>query len=297
MRLFLVGAAILISSLSFAGPTVRVTSSGNCGTVEDNLFKGKDGTSLSLFLPDFSATTSGSYRNAQRTCYVNAQLTIPAGKQMRTVSAAADGQVFTSSQGYGSVSIDYSFNGESVDGYRQFGANHDGPWQVATSRDDSQFTRCSDRPTVVNISGAVKLRASRHSNDNQDSEVRLENKVIKVNAGHANSSISWNWSWKKCGDASPVFHGNFQSSYQAYNKQTYSASVFITGDHGFYNSSAGFRGNLYGIKHLGNRVFDGQWNVHGKTGWFKFTLSEDGNSFKGIWGDHSGTQGSWNGHR
>lgn len=76
----------------------------------------------------------------------------------------------------------------------------------------------------------------------------------------------------------------------------------LNGGGGFYKIHSGGQGQLERINYRdGGRVAEGFWRFHnGACGWFSFTLSQDGRSFHGVWGngDHIGQQqaGNWQGY-
>jgi hypothetical protein len=104
------------------------------------------------------------------------------------------------------------------------------------------------------------------------------------------------------GGANPWRGKRFRSEYTSPNGQWVKGTTEIHGENGSYRSSAGQQGSLHGIRYRDNgTVAEGYWRFnHGGTGWFSFTLSADGRSFHGSWGDgnHIGQhqKGSWKGH-
>lgn len=107
----------------------------------------------------------------------------------------------------------------------------------------------------------------------------------------------------KCDGNRPDWNGKvFRSTYTSPNGQPIRGETQLNGGGGSYRIDSGERGQFERVNYRdGGRIAEGFWRFqNGARGWFSFTLSHDGRSFQGVWGngDHIGQQqaGQWQGN-
>ncbi|WP_141735445.1 hypothetical protein [Oligoflexus tunisiensis] len=106
---------------------------------------------------------------------------------------------------------------------------------------------------------------------------------------------------KQNGHHNPWKGKKFRSEYTSPNGSWVKGTTEIHGDSGSYQTHGGDRGSLYSITYRGQgSIAEGYWRFNnGGSGWFSFTLSADGRSFFGSWGDGARIgqhqKGSWKG--
>ena len=241
--------------------------------------EGKTKQTLAIDFDDLSLDTSA--QSGAATCSVQAKINVEPGMRFCVGSGSVQGYGDMKSR-YGSVSFNYSAyeTGAQAAAQRGLPANQLTDLRLEAKVVQPQFTRCSERQQVVNLRGDLTLQLGPGAADG--SAIRVTGQAVTYATG-------WNWAWMDC------FSGAFKSQYRAYNGHTYQAKIELVGDRGTYTSSAGFVGQVWGVKRDGRQV-TAQWSALGSNGWFKFYIRNfDTMEFTGTWGDQRGEQGTWDG--
>lgn len=111
-------------------------------------------------------------------------------------------------------------------------------------------------------------------------------KLKQITAGAAVNNSGFSGSWK-------TWWGNEQDAY---------AELRFSEKDGIWTGSYDYDGGVLDGKVItqnGRLVIEGNWIQNSGSGWYRFTLSADGNSFTGEWGYTGDPQvrGFWNGEK
>lgn len=239
---------------------------------------------------------SESARRRMR-CVVEARIRVPAGKQFRVHAGTLEGFADMASGHSGKARFRYELQetGNRAVGEIGFRAGRFQDFSESVPVRGSRFTECGSRAQVVTLRGVVS--AELFGRGHGYSKIRVE-------GSNQNYGVGWDWRWRKCdhggggGGSSHGFQGGFETSYRAYNGRTYAADLYLNGSQGYYDSEAGFRGQLYNVTYSnGGRLAQGNWAAAGSSGWFQFRMVDArAGRFRGSWGDSSGFQAPFNGH-
>lgn len=301
MNCTLAALALSIASLATAsfGQNVEPILSKECGkfsaAVEPAEKNGKGGQTATVEFEDFHIKLSKSKANKSRDCNATVNVTIPAGQQLKFISATAEGAVDLYKKSKAELSLKAEI--ELIDEVFSDKAKlkKSGDLKVAARIDEPRFTECSDEEQVMSID--LHLRAYLKHRGKGTSVLELDD----ASAGH---KFVCNWQWQKCEDQeddSGPFQKPMTTYYQFPGERAYKAMVKISGDEGSYAVDAkGIEGTLSDIEYSDDGMhIEGRWSEEGKEGWFSWTMiNADTGRFTGNFGydDKHLHEGEWWGY-
>lgn len=290
--------SLLISLLApqlQAGDELRVTTSEQCSQARYSVVNG----SLVLQFDDLQVESNEALPN-RRDCHIQVDnIRVPAGKMFRPVQAFVDGEVFTSENGCGIVTMDYTWMGETIQGRADFdkGILSGENFLVETAYADWwSYTPCSHQDQYASMSGNIIIEVSQGWYDKYTSSLLLANSEVQ-------SKAVWDWQWQDCPvPVNPWNAYKFRSRYTNREGRWVRGYTELDGESGRYDLDNGSYGVFREVTYSADyKTAQGLWTFqNGVEGWFEFRLGLEQDSFEGRWGYGSDVgespQGLWKGY-
>lgn len=286
MKKTLVLALLTLASTGLAQTKVVPTLSDECGKwgaeVKPKPKNGKGGERATVYFEDFHIKLAKKRANKSRDCHAKVEVTIPAGQQLKFISAVVEGsaKLYKKSKAEVSLKAEIDLMDEKFSDMTKM--KKSGDFKLSAEVEDPTFTVCSKKEQVMTID--LDLRAYLKHRGKGTSVIEMDD----LNSGH---NFTCNWQWNKCDnddeDVPTPFQRKMDTYYKFHGERAYQAMVSITGDSGYYTADdKGVRGNLSSIEYSDDMMnAKGSWSERGYSGWFNWVMIDKKTGrFRGSFG-------------
>lgn len=184
-----------------ATPVQSAFFSEGCGNVDYEVVKSGNSASMPMIMNesleiafmDFSLIQDRAGFSSSP-CHMIIDITVPAGKSFRAVSASAEGTYSLMDGAEGTVNIDYDVQPLGAIGIcRKSGLRGSGDLQLMAKMDKQSFTGCSKTDQTVTLS--TMINPIIRSQQDGLSEIVLDQSDTSA---ESRKNISWAWEWTDC---------------------------------------------------------------------------------------------------
>lgn len=263
-------ALLTLAGAAMAQTKVVPTLSEECGKwgaeVKDKKENGKGGERATVYFEDFHIKRSKKKANHSRDCNAKVEVTIPAGKRLKFISAVVEGSAKLYKKSKAEVSLKADIDLMDQQFSDKVKMKKSGDFKLSAEVDDPTFSKCSDKEQVMTID--LDLRAYLKHRGKGTSVLEMDD----LNSGH---NFTCNWQWKNCGGKiPPPFQKPLTTYYKFHGERAYKAMVDISDDSGKYQADdKGVYGLLTHIEYSDDKMnAKGQWLEEGYSGWFNWMM-------------------------